>query len=261
LTSGLVFDEKTSRHIESLYAIPDMVRRRQSILRLLQVKPGERVIDIGTGPGFVSSEIGLAVGASGSVLGIDSSHDMLSLARERCKGKDWISLKKGEATQIPAPDNTFDAAVATQVFEYVDELQKALREVHRVLRSGGRALVLDTDFSTLVWRSSNQELTDRVLKAFEEHCARPSLPGILKSEMKSAGLFPTTVEVFVILDTHLSPERFSYSTIRLIENFVPGRNGLSVDDVARWAADIRLLGEKDEYFFSLNQYLFLAKKR
>jgi ubiquinone/menaquinone biosynthesis C-methylase UbiE len=79
------------------------------------------------------------VGAEGRVRGVDLSDDMLAMAAKRCAGQPWVSFEQGDATQLPFDDDSFDAAVSTQVYEYVADIPAALAELYRVPRSGGRS--------------------------------------------------------------------------------------------------------------------------
>ena len=72
-------------------------------------------------------------------------------------------FREGSVTDLPFPDGAFDAAVCTQVYEYVEDMPLALREAARVLRPGGRLVVLDTDWDSIVWRSSDDARMARVL--------------------------------------------------------------------------------------------------
>src|SRR5919109_5290378 len=98
MSTGLQFDERMSRLVEAIYKTEDAARRRQTVIQALQPKAGERVLDIGTGPGFIGYEIADFVGSAGTVLGVDISEPMLQLARQRCAEKSWIQLKVGDAT-------------------------------------------------------------------------------------------------------------------------------------------------------------------
>ena len=78
----------------------------------------------------------------GRVFGVDPSQSMLSSARRR---EAPVEYGVGNALALPFPDERFDVVVCTQVYEYVEDIAAALNEARRVLRSGGRLLVLDTD--------------------------------------------------------------------------------------------------------------------
>ena len=254
------FDDATTRRLEVLYMSPDAVRRRSEVVRLLELRSAERVLDIGCGPGFLAAELATAVGPGGSVRGIDSSEAMVQTARLRCASQPWVSIERGDAETLAFPDAAFDVAVSVQVHEYVKEIEGALRELCRVLRPGGRALIVDTDWDSIVWRSSDAERMARILAAFDEHLAHPHLPRELAPLLRRAGLVPQQFEVLVQLNPMLEPNTYSYGMIDLIQRFVAGRRGVSRAEADAWAEDLRERGRSGEYFFSLNQYVFLATK-
>ena len=86
--------------------------------------------------------MGAAVGRDGAVHGLDASGAMNVIAERRCADKPWVRIDEGDVLELPYADGTFDAAVSTQVYEYVADLPRALGELHRVLRPGGQALIL-----------------------------------------------------------------------------------------------------------------------
>jgi len=258
MSTGTQFDEETSRRIEAVYQTPDVIAQRRDVLRALALRPGERVLDIGSGPGFLASEMGAAVGPSGRVYAIDSSESMLALARARCAGQPAVEVHPGDATRLPFPENHFDVAVSTQVYEYLGDITTALAELHRVVRPGGRALVLDTDWDSIVWHTTDRARMGRVLEAWSEHCADPHLPPTLSRRLSRLGFLVQHREVVPLFNPAYDANTYSYGLMHHIVGFVVGRRGLTQEDAAAWAADLRALGETGSYFFSLNRYLFLA---
>lgn len=249
------FDAVTSRRVESTYATPDIVEQRRIIVDALSLRPGERVLDIGSGPGFLACDMAAAVGAAGSVTGLDSSEHMLILAGAR-QAPAQVTFQPGEATTLPFADGTFDAVTSTQVYEYVAGMPRALAEARRVLRAGGRLLVLDTDWDSVVWASSDAGRMRRILHAWDEHLVDPHLPRRLAGLLAGAGLEVTQCRAVPLLNTSYSPDTFSAGLIGFIAAFVPGHRGVTADEVRAWADDLRSLGR--DYFFSLNRYLFIA---
>ena len=75
------FDAEVSQQLEATYLTPDIVEQRRLQLAALDLTPGENVLDIGSGPGLLAAQAAVTVGASGSVHGIDSSEQMLAIAR------------------------------------------------------------------------------------------------------------------------------------------------------------------------------------
>jgi arsenite methyltransferase len=260
VSASLQFDEEASRRAEATYATPDFVEQRRATRAALALGQGENVLDIGSGPGLLACEMAAEVGSLGAVDGIDPSESMLALARGRRPpaGAAEIRFVAGDACALPYGDKAFDAAVATQVYEYVQDMPAALGEAFRVLRPGGRLLVLDTDWGSIVWHSRDAERMRHVLTAWEEHLVDPHLPRRLTGLLSAAGFSVTRRAAIPLLNAGYDPNTLSARMIGFITAFVPGRQGLNERDVRHWEQDLKTLG--DDYFFSLNRYLFLAVK-
>ena len=254
----LRFDEEMSRQIEATYTTPDVVDQRRAVRGALDPRSGERMLDIGSGPGLLAHELAEIVGSEGRVDGVDLSESMLALASRRpaAPGDAPLAFHDAGATELPFADGSFDAAVSTQVYEYVEDMPGALAEARRVLRPGGRLLVLDTDWDSIVWHSTDRPRMQRVLAAWDEHLADPYLPRRLGRLLADAGFAVTRREAIPLLNVGYDPRTYSAGLIRFISAFVPGRQGLTEEDAVAWADDLLALGE--DYFFSLNRYLFVA---
>jgi ubiquinone/menaquinone biosynthesis C-methylase UbiE len=258
MSNMLQFDEEASRSVETTYTTADVTEQRRAIRAALALEEGEHVLDIGSGPGLLACEMAAEVGAVGSVDGIDPSESMLALARGRRppEGAGELRFVSGNACALPFGAGTFDAAVATQVYEYVQDMPTALAEAFRVLRPGGRLLVLDTDWGSIVWHSSDPKRMRRILAAWDEHLVDPYLPRRLTGLLSAAGFSVARTAAIPLLNAGYDPNSFSAGLIGFITAFVPGRQGLNERDARDWAEALEALG--DDYFFSLNRFLFLA---
>jgi SAM-dependent methyltransferase len=252
------FDEAISRRVEATYRTRDVAGQRRAVLAALGLKPGEHVLDIGSGPGFLACEMGRQAGPDGSVTGVEPSQDMLSIARARPgeAGSAPVEFRAGEATALPCAGESFDVVTSTQVYEYVDDVPAALAEARRVLRPGGRLVVLDTDWGSIVWRSGDQDRMGRVLRAWDGHLADPHLPRRLTGLLGDAGFAVTLQKAIPLLNVGYDPDTYSAGLIGFICAFVPRHSDISASEIASWASD--LVGLGPGYFFSLNRYLFLA---
>ncbi|HWX75569.1 MAG TPA: methyltransferase domain-containing protein [Solirubrobacteraceae bacterium] len=256
----LAFDEHTGRQLEALYHIDDARARRAAARTTLAASRGERILDVGCGPGFFCEELLAEVGEHGWVTGLDASPHMLALAKRRCAEHENVAFQEADATALPVEAASFDAALCVQVLEYVSDYSQALAELHRAVRPGGRVVVWDTDWATVSWHSADAGRMQRFLAAWDEHLVHPSLPRTLAPAMRLAGFERVRASVHTFAATTWDPGTFGVSLIGLMVDFAPGRNGLSDTDAQEWAAEQRALGERGEFFFAYTQFCFTGTR-
>lgn len=260
MSTGLAFDPEMSTRLEKQYTRPAMVLRRAHALSLAAPTLGEDVLDVGSGPGFLTADLAAGVGEGGSVLGIDQSDAMLSLATRRCAAWPQVRIESGDAIDLGDADERFDLVVSTQVLEYVADVDRALSEIARVLRPTGRTLLLATDWRALAWHSTDEERMDRMLGAWEEHLAHPTLPRTLAKRLADVGLQVDRIERHSIIER--AEDRTGYSSMLIggIGAFAPGRRGISEQEAQAWAEDQEALRRSGAFHFSLGQYFFCARR-
>jgi demethylmenaquinone methyltransferase/2-methoxy-6-polyprenyl-1,4-benzoquinol methylase len=113
---------------------------RRRAADLATVGPGDRVLDVATGTGDLALELAGRVGSSGEVVGVDFSERMLALAREKAPG---VRFEVGNALALPYADGSFDAATVGFGARNFSDLSQGLGEMARVVRPGGRVVVLE----------------------------------------------------------------------------------------------------------------------
>jgi arsenite methyltransferase len=250
------FDESMVGRLEELYRKRDLLRRRQLVHEALGAQPGEHVLDAGCGPGFYVSELLEVVGPQGSVTGVDISADMLAVAAKRCEGYPGARFAEGEVTSLPVGDGEFDRALSVQVLEYVPDVDRALHELRRALRPGGRLVVWDVDWSTLSWHSSRSDLTERVVRAWDDHLTHPALPRTLAAQMRAAGFAEVEAVGHAFVAVDFSDETYAVATMGVIEQYVAGHPDVGAEAAAEWVAEQKALGERGELFAACIQFCF-----
>jgi ubiquinone/menaquinone biosynthesis C-methylase UbiE len=111
------------------------------MLELMQLRPGERVLDVGCGSGWFCRQIASLV-PQGSVAGVDVSDEMVRRAERATSGNPRVTFATGTAEKLPAPDGAFTRVVSVESAYYWSDPARGLREIFRVLASGGSAWVL-----------------------------------------------------------------------------------------------------------------------
>jgi SAM-dependent methyltransferase len=258
--SQLVFDEEAGKQLEVLYRIGDALRRRRIVREALAVTPGERIVDVGCGPGFYCAELVEEVGSEGLIVGVDASPQMLTLAAGRCAGHGNVVFRQGDATSLPVESSSFDAALSVQVLEYVPDVGAGLAELYRALRPGGRVVIWDVDWATVSWHSRDPARMQRILRSWDEHLAHPSLPRTLAPALRAAGFEDVEAQPHVFASTEFDTETYGVALQTVIRSFVAGRGGVTEEDASAWAIEQQELGKRREYFFSCTQLCFRATR-
>jgi demethylmenaquinone methyltransferase/2-methoxy-6-polyprenyl-1,4-benzoquinol methylase len=115
-------------------------RWRRRAAQLTRAQPGDKVLDVCTGTGALAALLRRRVGATGEVVGVDLTEAMLELARARVPE---VSFVVADACALPFPDQSFDATTMAFGLRNIRDRQGALDELARVLRPGGRVVILE----------------------------------------------------------------------------------------------------------------------
>jgi SAM-dependent methyltransferase len=180
------------------------VAARADYLDLLELRPGQRVLDVGCGSGVVTRDMARRVSPGGRAVGIDPSAEFLAIARDLAReaGLDAVvEFRDGNALALPFGDGEFDAALAATVLVHVPGGDGAIPEMARVVRPGGRVGIFDLDGDSLLVSHPDRALTRRIVAAFSDHSTVDGwlvrrLPGLLSQ----AGLTHVATRAFLPLE-------------------------------------------------------------
>lgn len=257
MATTLNFDAGLAGRVETVYATPDVNATRIAVFRAAAPRTGEIALDLGCGPGYLTRELAIAVGREGEVIGVDISEPMLGLAARRCADLDQVRLVNADVCQLPVDDGTLNVACALQVYCYVKALDEALSELHRALKPGGRAVILDTDYSGVVWETRDRERMRRLLDAWDTHAAWPDLPRVLPHRLRAAGFEVARCEAVPMLTLNYHPNTYVHGLARFMHQFVINA-GFAADEADAWLAEFDALEQERAFFFAMNRLMFVA---
>jgi arsenite methyltransferase len=110
-----------------------------------ELKPGETVLDLGSGAGFDAFLAAQRVGESGKVIGVDMTHEMIEKARVNAEKLNMsnVEFRLGEIEKLPVSDGSVDVVISNCVINLSPDKAAVFKEIHRTLRAGGRIIISD----------------------------------------------------------------------------------------------------------------------
>jgi demethylmenaquinone methyltransferase/2-methoxy-6-polyprenyl-1,4-benzoquinol methylase len=161
---------------------------RKRTVKVSGAKAGSSVLDCATGTGDLALEFKRTVGAQGRVLGTDFNADMLSHAPAKAKGKGLdVTFEVADAMHLPYADATFDVASISFGIRNVDVPKTALAEMARVVKPGGRIVVLEF--------GQPRGIMGITYRFYSKHII-PLIGGLLTGNRKAYEYLPTTAAAF-----------------------------------------------------------------
>ena len=166
---------------------PSIRRLRDWALAAAQPQPGETAVDVGSGTGTVSSLLAERVGPTGRVVGVEPNARLREVAETRVTGLTGVRFVDGLAAALPLADGSADLLWCERVLQHVADPQAAVDEFARVLRPGGRAVVLDSDHATRVTSTLDTEVAALFSAAFMAQVANPRAAMRIPEQARRAG--------------------------------------------------------------------------
>jgi ubiquinone/menaquinone biosynthesis C-methylase UbiE len=186
-------------------------QRRLHRFEQLWLQPCAVALDAGSGMGDVAVMLAGLVGPDGRAVGIDRSAQLVDRARQRTQDVANVEHRVGDLASLPFDDGTFDAAYCERAFIHLDNPEAAMLELHRVLRPGGRLVIVDADASRSAIDADDAELAELLTARLDRSMANFRSGRRLRSQAVLAGF----VDVEVEAETRLVTDLHAYQAIAL----------------------------------------------
>lgn len=230
------------------------------IAKLSPMPENSWILDVGCGEGSLSREIAESLDPEGKVIGLDVSAEVLEAARLLTKQSN-IEYKEGTATQLSFGNESFDIVLCCNALKYLkdDEPKQAMREMIRVLKSGGTLLVADSDDQAITFNTKNQGLTSNIVSAYAGYgdpCCGRKLFGLCNS----AGLEDIRVDAITLCETEFDESSAGYAMAKNICEKLESDCKFSPSDISQWYEGLIDSQREGSYFWSYTKYVCVGRK-
>ncbi len=226
----------------------------------LALQPGEALLDIGCGSGGDVRAMAGIVGPNGRAVGLDGSETMIAAARERSAGSSLpVEFVVGDAHRLDFPDSSFDVCRTDRVLLHLADPGRAVREIARVLRPGGRFVALEPDNGALLVDHPDRDTTTRILELRSRSARSGWIGRSLRRLLLQAGLTDIELQVLPSPRTNFAE---TDASLRLLDH---ADRAAALDVVTReaserWKATLIEAGQRDEFFCLVTLFLVAGRK-
>lgn len=229
--------------LESMAANPEIQRVRRVAWDALGPVPGRRLLDAGCGVGEVARELAQA---GADVVALDHSAATVAAAAARDDGGS-VRYVSGDVATLDFPDASFDAVRCERVLQHVDDPDRAIHELSRVTRPGGRVCLVDTDWESIAVDGLPADLGAAVRAHFTNRQRRHHLDmgRTLRRRLVQAGLRDVTAIPVVCYFTH--PSQAGHVLPMFNKTVPPEADLVPLPVRDAWFEAIDAAGERDEF--------------
>lgn len=247
------------QYLDAARKSPAIAQGKQWILDHLGLASGQWALDVGCGTGEDVVAMAALIAPDGRANGLDSSKAMVSEAIRRHGDLDGVSFVPGDAQELPFDAQTFDACRAERTLQHVDDPERAVAEMARVLRPGGRIALIEPDWEGLLIEGADPRLSRTIwgarLDAFRQARIGRRLRGLLARN----GFVDVTFEASIGLLTQLALAERNFEFSKAASEAAEA-GAVSDRDATHWLDDLRQADSESRFFCSALSFRAAGQK-
>jgi ubiquinone/menaquinone biosynthesis C-methylase UbiE len=228
---------------------------KHSSYEKMSISLGDRVLDVGCGPGIDVVGLAKLVSQNGLAVGIDYDSEMIAEATTLSGSQgvsDNVEFHVHDVAALPFENNYFDSCRSERVFMHLTDPLTTLKEMHRVTKPNGHIVVTDSDWSSL---SIDCQLSDIEMKLFQFHRTKVMASGYTGRSLfrffREVGISDIQIDIFPLFTTNLGA--FSNLVrLQIIEERALAANAISQDELGRWREQLQKAADDSCFFCSMN---------
>jgi SAM-dependent methyltransferase len=248
------------RFLDAEGAKPAMRDAKQRTVEALEIRAGARILDVGCGAGDDARALARLVGPLGRIDAIDVEPMMIAEAARRASGELLpIVFRVLDVYELDYADGTFGGSRAERTFLHLAEPARALAQMARVVKPGGKVVVLDRDIETRTIDVADRALTRRILNFWCDTFLGGWIGRQLPRLFREAGLSDVTVEPVTVIDRDFTAFDAQYNLTRIVER-AGAAGAIDTEEGAQWLFALRQAAQAGSFLSSMTNFVVSGRR-
>jgi ubiquinone/menaquinone biosynthesis C-methylase UbiE len=243
--------------------MPDVIASWKFYLEQLDIEPGDSVLDIGCNTGDTEHYLVSLYPFVNNVVGLDYDENRIIAAKEswenRGKNKK-IEFIQGDGSALPFEDETFDKIICAETLEWIKDPTKAIKEIKRVLKPNGIALIQHTDWDQTVYTTKDIEKTRLIIQSFGDSGPDGIIGRKLFGMCKQVGFNKVSPLVYTLINDKFEEPYYSFKLANMIKDWLLVKKLMDQQELESWITELEEISSNSEFFFSINRNICVCFK-
>ena len=242
--------------------MPDIMAQWRQYFSWLEPRAGESIIDVGCDTGDAARFLAQEYPAVRHIIGVEADERRYERALERWKragGDPRVEFRRADARALPFEDATFDKAICAEMLEFVDPAGDALTELRRVLKPGGTALVIHTDWETQVFSTLDRARSRRAVLAFAGDGQGAGMGRRLSHLCREAGFAGVEPLVYTLVNSEWQEDHYAPRVVELMSQWLT-ETEFGAAELVQWRADIAEAVAAGRFFYAVSRFVCRCRR-
>lgn len=246
---------------------PSHAAMREFIYSNIDFGSAKSVLDLGCGNGYDLVQMGRRLPSDAVLVGLDSRAQAVEAARGSALDDPRLSFGVADASErIPFESERFDVVLSNNMLECIVDKDALVKEAARVLKPGGQIVFAHFDWDSQLFDGPDKALVRKIVQAFNDWQqdwmtdSDAWMGRRLWGMLNRSGLFEGGVKAFVMTNTVFGEPYFGYNRARDFEALVR-RDMITQQEYDTFYEGLQQLSARDEFFYSINMYVYAGRKR
>ncbi len=238
-------------------------QNKQQSYSLMHIQEGQKVLDVGCGPGIDTVALAQMVGPKGKVVGVDLDKSMIAEAdryAEQAGVNEWVFHKQVNSNALPFESETFDSCRSERLLQHLEKPEQTLEEMARVTKTGGWVVDIDPDWGTLSIDTTEVEIERQLVRFKAEHSLKNGYIGRqLYRLFKQQKFIDLQVETLSLYTTNYAIARY-ICHLDTVEESAVAADVITNQELQHWHTNLTEADKKGVFFASLNLVMVVGRQ-